>query len=605
MTDVSAPGSTCHACGATIVADDRFCARCGTSLDTAMAEQSSQSEPGLFVGRRRVGGSDWQPKAATEASELDEIQFTTSVPAPSRRKKRRPRRRSRLLNVLIPLSVAIAIVVSGLAARGLSETSFTIDKLQHVSTPPAQITDQTVQNSGALAGTDQTANQQTALESTGPSSEDIAQLPAIPDTDRSTWSQASESAQEDIESIPAPDDPVPNQPDSTSENTEGDAPGSSEPQKSTGADFDGASSNPPVDGEAQAEQLLAGGMAFDTAPAIQAIAEAQHAGLYEASESDDPPGSSASSNPPSQSEGDGLAAPQPVTDSQEQAAVDDGGGIFGSIRDAGSELKDTAQGAAIAAGIADPDSRPLTILVLGVDAREGSAIDIGVRPDALMVLRLDPQAGTCKGLAIPRDSLVELPGYGETKINHALMLGGIPYQQLVVENYLGLEIDHYALIDFTGFAELVGSVGGVSIDVPPELASPAVSAGTVTIDGDQALQHARYRGSGEGDFDRIRRQQQIMRGLIDAAEGRDLLSEATRLLISLSDHVRTDMDIDQLVSLARLYQDRCTADGLQMSQIDGDVVYGPIIDPLFNLPLSYVVSDSEVVREEVVWLLDD
>jgi LCP family protein required for cell wall assembly len=241
---------------------------------------------------------------------------------------------------------------------------------------------------------------------------------------------------------------------------------------------------------------------------------------------------------------------------------------------------------------------------MGVDAREGSPIEIGVRPDALMILRLDPQAGTCKGLAIPRDSLVELPGYGETKINHALMLGGIPYQQLVVENYLDLEIDHYALIDFTGFAELVDSVGGVTIDVPPELASPAVSAGAVTIDGDQALQHARYRGSGEGDFDRIRRQQHIMRGLIDAAKGRDLLTEANRLLSGLSDHIRTDMEIDQLVSLARLYQDRCTAEGLDMNQIEGDVVYGPIIDPLFNLPLSYVVSDPEVVRGEVTVLLD-
>jgi hypothetical protein len=64
------------------------------------------------------------------------------------------------------------------------------------------------------------------------------------------------------------------------------------------------------------------------------------------------------------------------------------------------------------------------------------------------------------------------------------------------------------------------------------------------------------------------------------------------------------MEIDQLVSLAKLYQERCTVDGLHMDQIDGDVVYGPIIDPLFNLPLSYVVSDPEVVRAEVGKLLD-
>ena len=123
----------------------------------------------------------------------------------------------------------------------------------------------------------------------------------------------------------------------------------------------------------------------------------------------------------------------------------------------------------------------MTILIMGVDARPGSADRHRRPPDALMVLRLDPETGACRGLAIPRDSLAELPGYGETKINHALMLGGIPYEELVVELYLGIEIDHYALIDFTGFEDLVDAVGGVTITVPENLASPAVPAGTHTI----------------------------------------------------------------------------------------------------------------------------
>ncbi|MCC6943040.1 MAG: LCP family protein, partial [Thermomicrobiales bacterium] len=218
-------------------------------------------------------------------------------------------------------------------------------------------------------------------------------------------------------------------------------------------------------------------------------------------------------------------------------------------------------------------------------------------------LRLDPEAGTCRGLAIPRDSYVELPGYGKTKINHALMLGGIPYEQLVVEQYLGIPIDHYALIDFVGFAELVDSVGGITIDVPPELASPAVEAGRQTIDGEQALLHARYRGGPDGDFGRIKRQQQIMRGLIAAANGRDLLTEATRLLKSLEDHIRTDMTIEELVGLATTYQDQCDVEGLDMDQIPGAVVYGPLIDPLFNLPLSYVVSEPEDVADAVDQLI--
>lgn len=236
---------------------------------------------------------------------------------------------------------------------------------------------------------------------------------------------------------------------------------------------------------------------------------------------------------------------------------------------------------------------------MGVDARPGQPIDYGVRPDALMVLRLDPATSSCRGLAVPRDSLAELPGYGETKINHALMLGGIPYEELVVELYLGIEIDHYALIDFTGFEELVDAVGGVTITVSDQLASPAVPAGTHTIDGATALKHARYRGGSDGDFGRIQRQQQIMQALIASASGKDLLAEATRLLPPLQDHVRTDLSLQELVSLAKYYQGNCSGAGMQLDTIPGAVVYGPIIDPLLGVPLSYVVSDPKDVQAKV------
>lgn len=335
-----------------------------------------------------------------------------------------------------------------------------------------------------------------------------------------------------------------------------------------------------IDGETQAEQLLTGGMTFDTGPAQTALAEATHRA------SAPTPTPSGSSYLIDRTQGSLQATPPSDGGSNDES------GIIGGLRDA-------AGGAAVAAGIKDLKLEPMTILVMGVDARPGSAIDIGVRPDALMLLRLDPAAGSCRALAIPRDSLAELPGYGETKINHALMLGGIPYEKLVVELYTGVTIDHYALIDFTGFEDLVDAVGGVTLTVPEDLASPAVPAGTHTIDGATALQHARYRGGPDGDFGRIKRQQQIMQALIATANGKDLLREANRLLPSLKDNLRTDFSIEQLVSLAKFYQSHCSGGNLQLDTIPGEVVYGPIIDPLFGLPLSYVVSDPRDVETRV------
>ncbi|MBA2518387.1 MAG: hypothetical protein H0V24_01855, partial [Chloroflexia bacterium] len=73
---------------------------------------------------------------------------------------------------------------------------------------------------------------------------------------------------------------------------------------------------------------------------------------------------------------------------------------------------DTVSGVAVAAGAQPTVPEPMTILLLGVDARPGEAIDIGVRADAIAVLRLDPADRSCRLLAIPRDTRTELPGYG-------------------------------------------------------------------------------------------------------------------------------------------------------------------------------------------------
>ncbi|MBX3069816.1 MAG: LCP family protein [Thermomicrobiales bacterium] len=464
----------------------------------------------------------------------------------------------------------MAIIAGGLAGRTLSETSSALSTVHSVSTPPPLIGDATVRDTpvarpGARGDSTPNGTEGTSTGGTEPGQSEDAEPTATPSGGSTTLQTVGTRPAGGVaQSVTPTPTSAPNFATATL-----------------------AAPTPTPDGETLAEQLLLEGMTFDTAPAVAAIAQYQQSGVVG-------PTPTAGSN----ATAGGSDTPVPPAEIA-SAEEEDDGGVLGSLQGAGQHLRDAAQGAAIAAGVSDPKSEPLTILVMGVDARPGSAIDIGVRPDALMVLRLDPEAGTCRGLAIPRDSYVELPGYGKTKINHALMLGGIPYEQLVVEQYLGIPIDHYALIDFVGFAELVDSVGGITIDVPPELASPAVEAGRQTIDGEQALLHARYRGGPDGDFGRIKRQQQIMRGLIAAANGRDLLAEATKLLKSLEDHIRTDMTIEELVGLATTFQDQCDVEGLHMDQIPGEVVYGPLIDPLFNLPLSYVVSDPEEVADAV------
>ncbi len=286
--------------------------------------------------------------------------------------------------------------------------------------------------------------------------------------------------------------------------------------------------------------------------------------------------------------------------------VDDGGGLLGSFKDTAGDVGDLARGAAVAAGVKDPSKDAMTILVMGVDARPGSPIDIGVRADALMVLHVNPTTGSCRGLAIPRDTITELPGYGQSKINHALMVGGILYEELVVEQFLNLPIDHYALVDFSGFKELVDAVGGVPVTVPKDIMDGdqvMFHAGQQTFDGDTALRYARYRGGSDLDIGRIRRQQEVIRGLIEVTQGRNIARDVRDLLPAVKDHVRTDLSADQLVAFADQYRTLCGDGKLQLDTLQGTFARSETNDPLFKQPLYYQYIDAASVREKVAILI--
>ncbi len=303
--------------------------------------------------------------------------------------------------------------------------------------------------------------------------------------------------------------------------------------------------------------------------------------------------------------GPAQSALQAVRGQGDGAETSDGG-LIGRLQQAAEHTSDLAEGAAVAAGVTDAPAQAMTILVMGVDARPGAPIDIAVRPDALMVVRLDPRAATCRVLALPRDTLTELPGYGRTKINHALMVGGIPYQKLVVEQLLGLKIDRYALIDFAGFGKLVDAVGGVPVTVPQDIVRDGAvlfRAGPQTFDGEQALAYARYRGGADVDVGRVRRQQQIIRGLVTVARQRNLARDINALLPAIEGHLRTDLTTAELVAMADTYQSRCTETSISVDALQGDFVSLDQPDPIFKRPLTYNVVDPAIIEEKVRALL--
>jgi LCP family protein required for cell wall assembly len=289
-----------------------------------------------------------------------------------------------------------------------------------------------------------------------------------------------------------------------------------------------------------------------------------------------------------------------------QALTDSGydPGQTGGIRGRFGTFGDMAEGAAVAAGMTDASAPPMTILVMGVDAQAGEAIDIGVRADILMVVRLDPANGGCRLLSVPRDTRTELPGYGLSKVNHALAVGGIPYQLLVTEKLLGIKIDHYALINFEGFQDLVDAVGGIPVDVPATVTKGDVTVekGEHVLDGKHALAYARYRDPAtEGDAGRIKRQWALLGGLGQVAEQRDLIRDVNGILPAIEAHIRSDMTPKDMASIAKTYGSGCQAESVDPVMLAGTRVR--LEDPILHQAVYYNIVDSAIIRDGVEELL--
>lgn len=246
----------------------------------------------------------------------------------------------------------------------------------------------------------------------------------------------------------------------------------------------------------------------------------------------------------------------------------------------------------------------ITILLMGVDADTSEQIDVGVRPDSLAVLHLDPENGTCRLLGIPKDSRVELPGYGMSKVNHALAIGGIPYQQLVVEQYLGISLDHYGLVDFEGLVGVVDSVGGITVINPYAFTTGAhqFAEGEVELDGEQALAFARHRGGSDGDLTHVDRQPLVIRAILRELGGVDAVRAVPSLLRAAGGHFKTDMSPLDLIRLANDYRTSCTSSTLETRNITGAIETHP--DPLLNMNLSFVSTDPEDLDTGIRWLLN-
>jgi len=214
---------------------------------------------------------------------------------------------------------------------------------------------------------------------------------------------------------------------------------------------------------------------------------------------------------------------------------------------------------------------PFNVLVLGVDSRPGAEGEyMGTRSDTMMVVQVTPETGRIELLSIPRDLLVELwPGF-QDRINTAYAYGGVELSRAVVEGLTGIPIDHYAVVDFKGFVDVIDAMGGVEVDVEDEVPPKyEIQDGPQTLNGRQALFYARYRGTAGGDLDRIRHQQRLIAALREQALSWNTFTKLPQIVGVLMENVDTDVGAVSAVSLARMLVSRSESGEMEAVQLRG------------------------------------
>ncbi len=220
----------------------------------------------------------------------------------------------------------------------------------------------------------------------------------------------------------------------------------------------------------------------------------------------------------------------------------------------------------------------VNILLIGIG---GEGHEGGQLADTLIVASIKPSTNEVALLSIPRDLTVNIPGYGERKINGAnafaelddLPGGGGAFTSRILSSLLNISIPYYVRIDFSGFKQIVDDVGGVDIDVErafTDIQYPTLNfkyqtisfkKGMQRMDGERSLKYVRSRhgNNGEGsDFARSRRQQKVLLALKDKILSLKLLTnpEATsKVAEDLGNHIATNLKLWEMLRL-RTFADK-------------------------------------------------
>ncbi len=225
----------------------------------------------------------------------------------------------------------------------------------------------------------------------------------------------------------------------------------------------------------------------------------------------------------------------------------------------------------------------LHILVLGADDPDPANTDktkqeaLQGRSDTVILARFDPQEKTVALLSIPRDTRVDIPDHGISKVNVANNLGGPVLAARTVSDLLGgITIDRYVRLNTEGIQDLIDAMGGVEVYVPEEMKYTDVTQGLYInlepglqrLNGEQVHHFIRFRHDQLGDIGRVQRQQELMRAISREMLKPSAWARVPQILQAIKANLDTNLTWEELLSLAKFLLNN-SQDSLNMVMLPG------------------------------------
>jgi LCP family protein required for cell wall assembly len=218
------------------------------------------------------------------------------------------------------------------------------------------------------------------------------------------------------------------------------------------------------------------------------------------------------------------------------------------------------------------------ILAVGSDARPGEDMT-HTRGDALQLIGMDTRTGAAAAIGVPRDSWVDIPGYGHNKINASLYYGGPELLGQTIGNLIGIQPDYVFVTRFEKFRAMIGTIGGIEVDNPVAfddypLKPDGFPVGRIHLGPWDALFFSRIRHNLlRGDFDRSANQQRVLRGIqAKIRQNADHHGFIEKGVLSAMENMATNASPAELYRLAR------AAAAIKPSKITNCVLQGGIGD---------------------------